>query len=133
VTHLDTSFLIAALEGRPRELAWMDAAAAGAAPLAISAIAWCEFLCGPLRPGQERDARALLGEPVAFTEADAALAATLYNQGGRRRGSLPDCQIAAVAIRSGAGLATPNPRDFARFTAAGLRLATEAHPGRADP
>lgn len=121
--HLDTSILIGALEGSAQGAAWLEAAAVGAVPIAISSIAWCEFLCGPLDARQQRDARVLLGEPIGFLEADAVLAAHLYNQGGRRRGSLADCQVAAIAIRCGAALATADARHFARFAAAGLRLA----------
>ena len=89
----------------------------------MSSIAWGEYLCGPLNKEQRANSRQVVGDPLPFAEPDAELAAELFNLAGRRRRSLPDCQIAAVAIRFGAALATVNPADFARFTPAGLVLA----------
>jgi predicted nucleic acid-binding protein len=63
-----------------------------------------------------------MDEPEPFVAGDALVAARLFNLGGRGRGSLMDCMIAAVAIRVGAELATPNTTDFRRFVAAGLTL-----------
>jgi predicted nucleic acid-binding protein len=122
--HLDTGFLIRALvpsspqDGRLRE--WLRAGE----PLAISTIAWAEFLCGPVTDRQLELAAALLRGRVAFVEQDAALAARLFNSSGRRRGSMVDCMIAATALRSAATLATTNVADFQRFASAGLELAT---------
>jgi predicted nucleic acid-binding protein len=122
MTHLDTSFLIRALQrGSAQErqlLAWLG----GAEPVSISALAWAEFLCGPVSVEATTLARELLGEPVSIRRADAERAAQLFNLSGRRRRSLGDCLVAAAAIEAGARLATENRRDFDAFTAAGLLL-----------
>jgi predicted nucleic acid-binding protein len=52
------------------------------------------------------DAAELFGEPVLFDGIDATLAAQLFNAGGRRRGTMIDSMVAAIAIRAGATLAT---------------------------
>jgi predicted nucleic acid-binding protein len=120
--HVDTSFLIPALQiGSSQErqlLVWLD----GAGGVALSVVAWAEFLCGPLPAEAAALARVLLGKPVPLSASAAERAAQLFTQSGRRRGSLLDCFIAATAIEAGAQLATGNPRDFARFESAGLEL-----------
>jgi Predicted nucleic acid-binding protein, contains PIN domain len=122
VIHLDTSFLIRALvPGSPEDKA-LRAWIRKAAQVATSALAWSEFLCGPVSPDGIELAAQLLGEPLAFGATEATAAAMLFNQSGRRRGSLVDCMIAAVAIEAGADLATANVRDFQRFEPLGLRL-----------
>ena len=121
--HLDTSFLIQALvsgSGADRALRqWLGSGR----PLAMSSIAWAEFLCGPVSPEQAELAAHVVGDRLPFGAEEAPLAARLYNEAGRRRGSLTDCMIAAVACRHGAELATLNRDDFRRFESAGLRLA----------
>ena len=107
-----------------REQEVVDRWAADAVPLGVSAPAWSEFLCGPVTAPQVGIAVRLLGVPQSFTAPDAELAAGLFNLGGRRRGTLVDCMIAAIAIRHGAELATANVADFARVTSRGLRLRT---------
>ena len=120
--HLDTSFVIRALlkgsEEDRRLRGWLrDGAAVGA-----SVIVWTEFLCGPVHPNDVELATMVIEERVPFTAEDATLAASLFNETGRRRGSLADCMIAATAIRCSAALATSNMGDFAGFRAAGLSI-----------
>ena len=121
--HLDTSFLIRALipgTEQDRSLReWMRRYE----PLAMSTIAWTEFLCGPIDPEPLAIAAQLIPERVAFQADDAHMAAQLFNGSGRRRGSLTDCMIAASAVRANARIATVNAEDFQRFASFGLRLA----------
>jgi predicted nucleic acid-binding protein len=120
--HLDTSFLIRGLlRGTPEDRRLREWLTNGES-LAMSCVAWAEFLCGPLRDGDLELADRLIGEPLELTAADAAMTAQLYELGGRRRGSFVDCMIAAAALRAGAVLATTNPKDFTRLHTAGLRL-----------
>lgn len=121
--HLDTSFLIRALvpgtteDVRLRE--WLRAYES----LAISTIAWSEFLCGPATEEQSDLAARIVPERTPFDEVDARLSARLFNETGRRRGSITDCMIAASAMNSRARLATANEDDFRRLERSGLVLA----------
>jgi predicted nucleic acid-binding protein len=90
--------------------------------LGISAIAWSEFLCGPLSAQEQALAEILFPTPEPFLPTDALMSAVLFNATGRRSRSLADCQIAAVAIRCGARLATNNLADFLPFESRGLAL-----------
>ena len=120
--HLDTNFLIwALLPGSAAEAKLQTWKKDGEA-LAISSIAWSEFLCGPLTQNDETLAHMLFPAPEPFLASDAQKAAELFNATGRRSRSLADCQIAAVALRCGARMATANASDFARFHAHGLIL-----------
>jgi len=120
VIQLDTSFLIRALVRGSVEDGELRRRLGRGEEVTISTVAWTEFLCGPVAQEAVAHLRGLLGAPVPFVEEDARAAADLFNVSGRRRGSLRDCMIAAVAIRCGAPLATGNPADFARFE--GLEL-----------
>lgn len=120
--HLDTSFLIRGLvRGSPEDRHLRDWLRQGER-LAMSAVAWVEFLCGPIEAARSQIVTRVVSQLTAFGEDDAMLAARLFNDAGRRRGSLADCIIAATAIRAEAPLATANPGDFRRFEAAGLRI-----------
>ena len=120
--QLDTSFLIRALvKGSPEDgllRQWLN----DGTPIVVSAIAWTEFLCGPLQVKETRIAELLISEVLPFSAEDAELAADLFNSSGRRRGSLMDCMVAASALRRDVLLATANPADFRRLEARGLRV-----------
>ncbi len=122
--HLDTSFLVHALAaGTAQDQCLRGWLAAGEA-LGMSAVAWAEFLCGPVGAPVLELLDRVVSERAAFGEGEAMLAARLFNESGRRRGSLADCMIAAAAIRAGVPLATDNTKDFQRFEPAGLVLAS---------
>ena len=122
--HLDTSFLIRALvAGSPQDQrmrGWLEAGE----PLGMSAVAWAEFLGGAVEPSVAELVVRIVSKRTPFAEKDAALAARLFNESGRRRGSLADCMIAAASIHARAPLATENARDFRRFQPAGLQMAS---------
>jgi len=122
VIVLDTSFLIRALARGSAEDARLREWLAAGEPLAVSAIAEAELLCGPLDAAHAELARRIVPQRLAFGDEDATIAAQLFVDGGRRRGSLTDRRIAAAALRAGVALATENPADFRRFEAAGLRV-----------
>ncbi len=121
--HLDTNFLIDALvPGSAQEtqiIGWLNAGET----MEISAIAWGEFLCGPLSATAEAFARQLLPIAEPLERFDAEKAAELFNLTGRRSKSYTDCCIAAVAIRLQSPLATSNRSDFFPMTSHGLTLA----------
>jgi predicted nucleic acid-binding protein len=121
--QLDTNFLIQALVPGSAAEQSLQAWLTNGEDVGIGAIAWSEFLCGPLPPGAEALAQALLAAPEPFLATDARKAADLFDATGRRSRSLADCQIAAVALRCGASVATGNASDFAPFTSHGLVLA----------
>ena len=123
MTHLDTNFLIDALvPGSAQEAQLVGWLSDGEAP-GISAVAWGEFLCGPLSPAAEALARRLLPDAKALERTDAEKAAEPFNLTGRQAKSFADCCIATVAIRSHAQLATSNREDFTPTIPHGLMLA----------
>ena len=121
--HLDSSFLIQAIQsGSPEDRALTGWDAAGE-NFAISAVAWAEFLCGPLDRAELNFAAGVIDRYIDFTPEHAEIAAHLFNQSGRRRGSQFDCMIAAAAIAENAPIATADQRDFRRFESEGLTFA----------
>lgn len=123
--HLDSNILIgAAQSGNSNIQALLRGWLQQGEKFAASAIAWAEFLNGPLTPQNRQDGHFLIqGRIIAFARPEAEMAAWLFHMGGRKRGTMLDCLIAATAIKANASLATQNRKDFAPFIAAGLKLA----------
>jgi predicted nucleic acid-binding protein len=90
----------------------------------MSTVAWAEFLCGPLSQSAIALAARIVTELIPFGENQTEVATILFNQSGRRRGSMIDCMIAAAALERGAELATSDLKDFERLETLGLRLVT---------
>ncbi len=109
--HLDTSFLIQSLVAGSESDKKLQTWLANGDALGISTIAWSEFMCGPLTSDQQVLAETLVGTPEPFIRLDADKAAELFNLSGRRSRSLADWQIAAVALRCSARIATVNRPD----------------------
>lgn len=89
----------------------------------MSAVGWAELLCGPLSSADLDLARLFVDGCADFNRDHAVATARLFNESGRRRGSLADCMIAAVALSAAASIATNNKADFERFAGAGLIIA----------
>ena len=121
--HLDTSFLIRALAlGSPEDRKLRGWIGEGKI-LGMSTVAWVELLCGPLKRSEMEWATEIVGQRQDFTPEHAELAARLFNESGRRRGSLIDCMIAATALVADAPIATANAAEFLRFKDFGLTMA----------
>ena len=122
--HLDTNYLIGLpVKGSAVALEVDGWLAAGEA-FAASSIAWREFLNGPVTTLDVSRAEAVLeSRIIPFGQAEAVLAAQLFNQTGRGCGSRFECLIAATAILAQAEVATVNESDFKVFVPHGLKLA----------
>ena len=121
--YLDTHFLIGSTRSGTPAARQVEQWITQGKPLNASAIAWAEYLCGPLLPSEEVASRAILHRIHPVDESIAMLAARLFNETGRRSRSLPDCVIAATAMLAQQPLATLNLVDFKPFVPFGLRLA----------
>ncbi len=120
--YLDTSFLIRALVAGTAEDRLLRGWLAEGRSVRIGSVAWAEFLCGPLSDEEQELAHGIVGQPTPFSAEDAALAAQLFNESGRRRRTFLDCLIAASALRGRGELATSNADDFEPFTDRGLSV-----------
>ena len=120
--HLDTNFLIHALQPGTNPDARLRAWLGAGELVGISTVTWAEFLCGPLNAGDRELAEALFPVIEPLMPVDSAKGAELFNATGRRSRSLADCLIAAVALRLGARVATGNLDDFKPYVAHGLVL-----------
>ena len=98
-------------------------AATGGEPGESAPLGTLDRLQASLRERQMEWAAEIVGQRLDFTAEHAALAARLFNESGRRRGSLIDCMIASTALAAAASLATANDADFLRFKDSGLTMA----------
>src|ERR1039458_1325098 len=127
--HLDTNYLIGLLVKGSLQALHVDGWLAAGQPLAAGAVAWTEFLNGPVSPLEVSRTEAVLqSRIVRFGRPEAVLAAELFNKTGRRRGSRFDCLIAATAMLAQAAIAAVNQSDFNAFTPHGLKLAAPPPP-----
>jgi predicted nucleic acid-binding protein len=123
--HLDTNYLIGLVVPMSEQADRVNQWLLRGESLACSAIAWTEFLNGPVQAREISLVESIVaGRIVPFDVPTAVMAAELFNQTGRRRGSRFDCRIAATAILAQAEFATQNFTDFSSFVAFGLKLAT---------
>jgi predicted nucleic acid-binding protein len=122
--HLDANYLIlGSIEGTPQSQdlrRWLTAGEETSA----SAIAWMEFVTGPVSPATVDAMRQMIeGRIYPVGEDEAELADQLFNATGRKRALRYDCLIAATAIQAEARLATSNTNDYRLFLQHGLSLA----------
>jgi len=121
--HLDTNYLIGLLVHGSTPATDVDQWLVAGESLAVSAVAWSEFLNGPVTPVEiSRVDLVIQSRVIPFGQLEAVQAADLFNQTGRRRGSRFDCFIAATAILAKAEVATVNQSDFKPFLSHGLKL-----------
>lgn len=121
--HLDTNLLIDLVTMGSPHIAvirqWLEAGE----ELAVSAIAWSEFLNGPHSKAQKDAVHAIVeGRVLDFTAKEAEQASRLFHYTGRKRGSHADCMIAACAMTRNVRMATRNIADFEKFVPHGLML-----------
>ena len=96
---LDTNYLIGLLVKGSSKAGAVDGWLAAGQSLASSAIAWTEFLNGPVTPLEVSRAEAVLqSRIIPCGQTEAALAADLFNKTGRRRGSRFDCLMKLAVI-----------------------------------
>ena len=121
--HLDTNYLIAyAGEASTDLVIRVEGWILEDRKFCCSAMAWAEFLCGPVLPEEIAAMETLLHDVLPVTPELATEAARLFGETGRRSRSLADCIIAATAMRDDVPLATLNHKDFLPFVAHGLIL-----------
>ncbi len=113
--HVDTDFLIYALETTGWERRRLRDVAESSHALCISSIAWYEFSRGPRTPEQLATARALFAEDgvIPFSETLAANSAEVFRRLGSPRRRAADIAIGVTAASCDAILLTRNARDFA--------------------
>jgi predicted nucleic acid-binding protein len=121
--HLDTNLLIDLVTIGSPHIAVIRQWLEDGEELAVSAIAWSEFLNGPHSKAQKDAVQAIVeGRILDFTAKEAEQASRLFHYTGRKRGSHADCMIAACAMTRNVRVATRNIADFEKFVPHGLVL-----------
>ena len=124
--HLDTNCLIDLLLGNNKTRSVLKTKLLAGWNCSTSAIAWHEFVCGPLTQEKRQDIWDFLeGRILPLDFAIAELAAEIFNKTGCKKGSKPDCIIAATAIHHKAKLLTWNKVDFKSMKKLGFALELE--------
>jgi predicted nucleic acid-binding protein len=122
-THLDTNALIALADPGQSVVRQVRGRTLARSLPSASAVAWHEFVRGPLTPDELLRVERVVGDRIqAVTRSTSELAARLFNATGRRRASTADCFIAAAALEAGAELFAAKTEDFEPFVPLGLRL-----------
>jgi predicted nucleic acid-binding protein len=122
--HLDTNALIALADPEGHVVRVVRRQAEAGILPGASAVAWHEFVRGPLQPDELLRVERVVGARIQdVSRATAELATRLFNATGRRRTSTADCFIAAAAIEQDAPLLTADAEDFTGFVSLGLKLA----------
>jgi len=121
--HLDTNLLIDLVTIGSPHIAVIRQWLEDGEQLAISAIAWSEFLNGPHSKQQKDAVQAIVEARILdFTAKEAEQASRLFHYTGRKSGSHSDCMIAACAMTRDMRIATRNIADFEKFVPYGLKL-----------
>lgn len=121
--HLDTNLLIDLVTIGSPHIAVIRRWLESGEKLAVSAIAWSEFLNGPHTKQQKDAVQAIVeGRILDFTAKEAEQASRLFHYTGRKRGSHSDCMIAACGMTQDSSVATRNIGDFEKFVPYGLKL-----------
>ena len=124
VILLDTNVLVRMLVGGTAAAEAVSRWIAAGESLGTSAVCWYEFESGPVdAAGLALASTAIMDRILPFTADHAREAARLWNAAGRVRRRRVDAMIAAVAVVSGARLATSNVDDFRPFGDLGLAVA----------
>ena len=88
--HLDSSFLIQALVAFSVEALALRTWFRQGRPVAMSAVAWGDFLCGPLSDKERALAARVVRTHLPVRSEEAAEAARLFHATGRARSSPPN-------------------------------------------
>lgn len=122
---LDTNVLVALSDPQHALFKLVEQFLTEGVDAVTTAVAWHEFVRGPLLEEDHRRAGWVLQNRILpLQKEDTEVAALLFNRSGRKRSSTSDCLIAAVALRREMGLVTANQQDFSKFVPYGLKLVT---------